>query len=176
MSDSANLQVSSYILDEICHPKIHRKMYHRIHSCAVQMLLRARLAGSHPANKKSYLHQAILDRVCANRLASVHGLRDHLSLVSLHEHNMLKKSTLMRNDKDMLGIGEAFFTSSIDSLTIYRVATTSRICPILWTRSSACSSAIGLHCGSRRWTRDAAVRSNLATISVTWIFAKKDLE
>ena len=68
-----------------------------------------------------------------------------------------------KNDKDMLGINKAR-TSSIESLTIYRVATTSRVCPILWTRSSACSSAIGLHCGSSRWTRDAAVRSNLVTI------------
>ena len=78
-------------------------------------------------------------------------------------------------DRDMLGISRAL-TSSIESLTIYRVATTSRLWPILWTLSSACSSAIGLHCGSRRWTRDAAVRSNLAMISQCRCLAKHGLE
>ena len=43
----------------------------------------------HPVIKNSYLHQAILKRIRADRLASVHGLRDNLGLVSLYEHNML---------------------------------------------------------------------------------------
>ncbi len=79
------------------------------------------------------------------------------------------------NELTRIHWGSNAFTSSIESLTMYRVATTSRLCPILWTRSIACSSAMGLHCGSRRWTRDAAVKSNLMT-SVNVTLAKDGLK
>ena len=141
------------------------------------MLLKAWLVPTHHAKWNAYLHQTILKRLRHKRLPRVHGLRDYFRLVPLYEHYMLNIH-VREKSKDRLRMSRAL-TSSMESLTIYRVATTSCLCPILWTRSSACSSAIGLHCGSRRWTRDAAVRSNLATIShcrcwmsMNWKWAK----
>ena len=57
-------------------------------------------------------------------------------------------------------------TYSIECEIRYWIITTSCVWPIQCTLSMACSSAIGFHCGSIRYTRQAAVRSSLNLLSV----------
>lgn len=98
-------------------------------SHAIEMLLKVRLVPTHSATWNAYLHQRVLERLGHKGLPRVHSLRDDLRLVPLYEHYVLE-SRINEKDRDMLGISEAL-TSSIESLTIYRVATTSRLCSIL---------------------------------------------